>query len=130
MSAHVISIRPRYGEVDRMGFVYHAHYLVYFELGRTEAMRARGMPYAGIEDRGHRLVVAEARLKFVLPSHYDEDLTLTTTVERVGGASVTFAYVLAGADGQVRTTGSTRLGCVDAQGQACRLPSDLAAALA
>lgn len=129
MSEHVIAVRPRYGEVDRMGFAYHAHYLAWFDMGRTEAMRARGMPYADVEARGFFLVVAEARVNYLSPARYDESLTLTTRIERVGGASVTFTYTLTGPEGELRATGLTRLGSTDTQGRPCRLPQDLRALL-
>lgn len=129
MAEFVVPIRPRYGEVDRMGFVYHAHYLVYFEIGRTEFMRARGCVYAEVEDGGHRLVVAEARVRYVGPAHYDEPLALAVQLERVKGASVLFAYALSAESGRLVAEGSTRLGCVDATGRPCRLPSGLVAGL-
>jgi acyl-CoA thioester hydrolase len=129
MTDFVVPIRPRYGEVDRMGFVYHAHYLVYFEIGRTEYMRARGVAYAGVEDRGHRLVVADAQLRYVRPACYDEELSLTVRLGRQRGASVVFEYELSGPEGGLRASGSTRLGCVDVDGRPSRLPNDLTAAL-
>lgn len=124
-----ITIRPRYGEVDSMGVVYHAHYLVYFELGRTEHMRNAGSPYAGLEARGLRLAVIEASLQYLRPAKYDELLVVETQVVDVRGASVSFAYRLLGPEGIVRARGSTRLGCVDASNHPTRLPPDVREAL-
>lgn len=129
MKPFTVPICPRYGEVDRMGFVYHAHYLVYFEIGRTEYMRARGVSYAEVEDQGHRLVVAEASVSFLQPTHYDEALTLQVDLLRAKGASVVFTYALTGPDGSTRATGRTRLGCLDASGRPVRLPTTLAEVL-
>lgn len=112
-----------------MGFVYHAHYLVYFELGRTEFMRASGISYAQVEQRGHLLVVSEAQVRFVQPCRYDEQLELAVRVARRGGASVVFAYELRSPDGDLRASGTTRLGCLAPDRRPCRLPDDLISAL-
>ena len=57
---HETSVRVRYGEVDRMGFVYHANYLPYFEIGRTEFLRGQGHAYRALEEAGTLLVVVDA----------------------------------------------------------------------
>ena len=126
---HAVRVRPRYGEVDQMGVVYHAHYLVYFELGRTELMRELGADYAGIERRGLRLAVVEAGLRYLRPARYDEECLVETAVGEVGGARVRFDYVLRGPDGSVLATGFTRLGCLDRDNRPTRLPTDTRAAL-
>ena len=128
MSERVVAIRPRYGEVDSMGVVYHAHYLAYFDVGRTEWMRAAGTPYADLERRGFRLAVVEVDVRYLRPAHYDEELSLGTCVTEVGGASVVFAYELRGPGG-VLATGHTRLGCLDQQNRPVRLPADALACL-
>lgn len=129
MSEHVVPIRPRYGEVDSMGVVYHAWYLLYFDVGRTEWMRAAGLPYADLERRGYRLAVVDAGLRYLRGARYDEDLRLHTRVSEVGGATVTFTYELRGPAGLL-ATGHTRLGCLDTANRPRRLPADAHAALA
>lgn len=128
MSEHVVPIRPRYGEVDSMGVVYHACYLVYFDVGRTEWMRAAGLPYAGLEARGFRLAVVDAGVRYLRGARYDEDLRLHTRLTEVGGATVTFTYELRGPAGLL-ATGHTRLGCLDISNRPARLPADARAAL-
>ena len=123
MSERVVPIRPRYGEVDAMGVVYHAHYLVYFDVGRTEWMRAAGAPYAQLEARGFKLVVVDVGIRYLKPARYDEELTLATRVTDVGGATVRFAYELRGPAGLL-ATGHTRLGCLDRDNRPVRLPKD------
>ena len=123
MTERVVVLRPRYGEVDSMGVVYHAHYLVYFDVGRCEWMRAAGTPYAGLEARGFRLAVIAADVRYIKPALYDEELSVLTRVTHVGGASVSFAYQLRGAVGLL-ATGHTRLGCLDRQNRPVRLPQD------
>ena len=76
------SIRVRYAETDRMGLLHHANYFVYFEIGRTELLRQRGLTYRQVEDAGHYLVIIDIGCKFKRPAHYDDLLLLRTTVVR------------------------------------------------
>src|SRR6476469_5170258 len=87
-----ITIRVRYAETDRMGLLHHANYFVYFEMGRTELLRQRGLSYREIEDSGHLLVIVDLHCKFKKPAYYDDLLTLTTTVERVTHVKIVHAY--------------------------------------
>jgi acyl-CoA thioester hydrolase len=127
-------LRVRYGETDQMGVVYHANYLVYMEEGRTILMRSLGVPYSELEQRGYALVVRKASLRFRQPARYDEELTVQTRVERVGGASITFEYVvLRSADGERLAEGSTELACIDLKApdkRPCMLPEDVRELLA
>ena len=79
--SHEIAIRVRYAETDRMGLLHHANYFVYFEMGRTELLRQRGISYRDIEDAGHLLVIVDIGCKFKRPAYYDDLLTLRTTVD-------------------------------------------------
>ncbi|WP_282936927.1 thioesterase family protein [Paenibacillus sp. RC67] len=74
-------IRVRYQETDQMGVVYHANYLNWFEIGRTELIRSLGMPYHKIEEHGLLLPVIDAELKFRVPAKYDDLLTIRTRIE-------------------------------------------------
>jgi acyl-CoA thioester hydrolase len=89
-----VSVRVRYSETDQMGVAYHAHYLVWCELGRTELMRAYGVPYAGVEQSGILLAVADASLRYVHAARYDDVVRITTRIARVRSRTVTFAYHL------------------------------------
>src|SRR5262245_1524492 len=73
-----IQIRVRYAETDQMGFLHHANYLVYFELGRVELLRSRGLNYKEIEAQGFFLVIAKAHVHYHRPAHYDDLLVLRT----------------------------------------------------
>lgn len=122
-----VPIRPRYGEVDRMGVVYHAQYLVYFDVGRTAFMRAAGLPYAELEERGSLLAVVSAHVDYRRPARYDEDLRLEVALDELRRASVGFSYALVRhgpAGREVLATGSTRLGCLDRTMRPARLPPD------
>ncbi len=129
MSEFVVPIRPRYAEVDSMGIVYHGHYLVYFDVGRTEYLRAAGSDYAALERRGFRLAVVEAALRYLRPARFDDDLRLAVRVEQVGRATVTFGYELRSLAGDVLVTGHTRLGCLDTSNRPTALPEDALACL-
>jgi len=125
LSEFLVPIRPRYGEVDSMGVVYHAHYLVYFDVGRCEYMRALGRAYADVEAGGHRLAVIDARVAYHQPARYDDDLRVAVWLTEVRGASIRFEYELRGPGGEALATGSTRLACLDTDNRPARLPADL-----
>ena len=121
---HEISIRVRYAETDRMGLLHHANYFVYFEMGRTEALRARGFSYREIEDAGHFLVIVDIGCKFKRPAYYDDLLTLRTIVERVTHVKIVHRYEVV-RDGLLLAEGHSTLACVDREGKPHALPESL-----
>lgn len=119
-------IRVRYSETDQMGVAYHTNYLVWCEIGRTEYMRERGMPYADLERMGVYLAVAEAHVRFKGPARYDEHVRITTRLDRVQSRAVTFAYELSrkGENGTVPiASATTKLVAMDHHGAARQLPA-------
>lgn len=122
--SHEISFRVRYAETDRMGLLHHANYIVYFEMGRTELLRQRGISYRDIEDSGHLLVVIEVGCKFKRPAYYDDLLTLRTTVERVTHVKIVHRYEVF-RDGVLLAEGHSTLACVDREGKPQALPDAL-----
>lgn len=86
------SIRVRYAETDKMGIVYHANYLVWFEVGRSELFREAGLPYTIFEEQGLGLAVIEANCKYRRSALYDDDLIIETKLESFTSRKVTFAY--------------------------------------
>ena len=118
------AIRVRYAETDRMGLLHHANYIVYFEMGRTELLRERGISYRDIEDSGHLLVVIEVGCKFKRPAYYDDLLTLRTTVERVTHVKIVHRYEVF-RDGVLLAEGHSTLACVDREGKPQALPDTL-----
>jgi acyl-CoA thioester hydrolase len=119
-----ISFRVRYAETDRMGLLHHANYFVYFEMGRTELLRQRGISYRDIEDSGHLLVVIEVGCKFKKPAYYDDLLTLRTTVERATHVKIVHRYEVFRA-GVLLAEGHSTIACVDREGKPQRLPPSL-----
>jgi acyl-CoA thioester hydrolase len=118
-----IEIRVRYAEVDQMGALHHSRFWVYFEMGRTELLRQGGVAYADLEKAGVFFVVARCEARFHSPARYDDVLTLTTTITRMGAARIDHAYELKhAASGTVVATAQTTLACVDRQGQIIAIP--------
>jgi acyl-CoA thioester hydrolase len=124
------SIRVRYAETDQMGVAYHANYFAWFEIGRTDLLRALGFTYKDLEADGLRLPVIEAQARFLRPARYDDMLEVHTRLASCGGARVTFDYAVLreGNDGPL-ATGSTAHAAVDAEGRARRIPEAVRKAL-
>jgi acyl-CoA thioester hydrolase len=122
-------IRVIYGDTDQMGIVYYANYLRYFEAGRNEFIRARGLRYRDFEERfSLRLPVVEAQVSYRTPARYDDVLTVETTIEDVKRASARFVYRIV-RGGEVVATGHTLHACVDLDGRIRRMPQELLARL-
>jgi acyl-CoA thioester hydrolase len=119
-----IQIRVRYAETDRMGLLHHANYFVYFEQGRTELLRKRGMTYRDMEDAGHLLVIVDLGCKYKKPAYYDDVLTLRTIVERVTHVKIVHRYEVL-RDGVLLAEGHSTLACVDREGRVQALPESL-----
>lgn len=123
MSSHQTRYRVIYGDTDRMGIAYHANYLRWFEIGRSEMFRDLGMPYAEIERRGIFLPVSEAFCKFRSPAHYDELIIIETVLDPAIRAGMKLDYTLtAEADRRALARGYTRHAFVDADGRVVRPP--------
>ena len=118
---HEMEIRVRYQETDGQRRLHHANYLTYFEMGRTEMLRAHGHTYRAFEDAGLFMVVADASCKYRAPAEYDYLLLLRTRVEKVGAAHIKHAYeVIRGTT--IVATGTTTVVCVDVEWRVRRLP--------
>jgi acyl-CoA thioester hydrolase len=117
--------RVIYGDVDAMHMAYYAHYLRWFEIGRTELIRHLGLPYAEIERRGLRLPVTEAYLKYHKPARYDDLLSIETGVAFVRKASVRFDYRIANQENLLLVQGYTVHACLDREDKLVRLPREV-----
>lgn len=105
-----VRFRVRYAETDQMGVVYHANYLVWMEMARTELCRLRGVSYREMEQRsGLHLVVAEVRCRYLHPARYDDEIAASAWLAGVHPRMVSFAYEIRRAsDGALLATGETR----------------------
>jgi acyl-CoA thioester hydrolase len=124
--SHTIAIRPRYAETDQGGMVHHTVYPVWFEMGRTELLRANGLAYKDLEAAGIFFVVVELSVKYRQPAKYDEELRLETACTKVTPGKIEHTYKLSRCcDGAVLAEGSSLLACVNAQGKVQRMPDFL-----
>lgn len=124
MTTGEIQIRVRYAETDRMGLLHHANYLVYFEQARTELLRVQGATYKDMEDQGFFLVLTRVEVKYLKPAHYDDVLTIRTTVERTTFVRIDHRYEVY-CNGALLAEARTTLACVDREGKPQALPEFL-----
>jgi len=123
IQSRTIEIVPRYAETDKAGVVHHSVYAVWFEMGRTELLRANGLAYTDLEQAGVFFVVAELHIKYRQPAQYDEKLHLETTCSAVTAGKVEHSYKLTRCcDGAIVAEGSSILACVNAEGKIRRVP--------
>jgi acyl-CoA thioester hydrolase len=123
---HTLQYRVPYADVDRMGIVYYGHYLTYFERGRTELLRACGLPYAELEDQGILLPVIEAHCEYLKPARYDDLLLITTTTAGRTGIRILMQCQVS-RDDSLLVRGYTRHVATTPEGRPCRLPTALLA---
>jgi len=109
MEFHDATLRVRYAETDQMGVVYHSNYLIWFEIGRVELMRALGFEYKLMEcEDDCYIVVAEASCRYLRPARYDELLRVRTRISQAGNRVMKYAYeLLRDSDGTLLATGAT-----------------------
>jgi acyl-CoA thioester hydrolase len=121
---HEIELRVRYQETDPMGFLHHAFYFTYFEIGRTELLRAAGGNYRRMEEEGLLVVVVRAECRFHRPARYDDVLRLRTTVARVTPAKIEHEYRLFRGE-ELLALGNVTLAVIDREGKVQRVPEEL-----
>ena len=120
------TIRVRYAETDQMGVVYHANYLVWCEIGRTDFIRSLGKRYADMEADGVSLAVAEASVRYHAPARYDDDVRVDTSLVDVRSRTITFEYHIVNVLSGVRlVTARTVLVSLDREGRMVAIPPDV-----
>jgi acyl-CoA thioester hydrolase len=125
---HVSEFRVRYSETDQMRVVYHAEYLVWCEVGRTDYIRALGLPYSELERRGTALAVAEATIRYHAPARYDDLIRVETRLVDIRSRAITFEYLIRkGENGERLATARTLLVSLDPAGKPVPLPADVRA---
>ena len=123
---NVTSDRVIYGDTDKMGIVYYANYLRWFERGRCEFLRQLGVPYGDIEARGIHFPVVEASCRYVKPAHYDDVVLIETRLDSLSRRTLIFSYrILREGEDVALATGSTKHACVDGAGKVLTTPTDL-----
>jgi acyl-CoA thioester hydrolase len=119
--SHSIQVRVTYADTDQMGLVYYGNYLTWFEMGRTELLRAAGLAYKTVEERGVYLPVLEACCRYHRSARYDDLLAITTRVGAQAGATLRFEYQISRGD-EVLATGHTVHSYVNTAGRPIRPP--------
>jgi acyl-CoA thioester hydrolase len=123
---HETLIRVRYSETDKMGVVYHANYLIWFEIGRTEFCRARGFSYRDMEENDDAafLVVAESYCRYKAPAYYDDELWVRTHITELRRRSLRFGYeIVRISDGKIIAEGETGHVVTDGAGRVRSFPA-------
>lgn len=116
-------VRVRYAETDKMGVVYYANYLAWFEVGRCEWLRSLGWSYRDMEADGTLLPVIEAHCRYVQPARYDDLLEIRTRGTLRSPVRVAFSYdIVRRDDGVLAASGHTVHAATDAGGRPRRLP--------
>ncbi len=113
MFIHTTQIRVRYGETDQMGYVYYGNYALYYEIGRTEALRSLGLTYKGLEDKGVMMPVASMNCQYIKAAKYDDVLTVKTIIRNLPTAKMEFDYEISNQQGELVNKGQTTLVFID-----------------
>ncbi|PQO42107.1 acyl-CoA thioesterase [Blastopirellula marina] len=124
LTEHTIEVRVRYQETDAQGRVHHANYITYFELARTEMLRAGGFNYKRMEEEGLLLVVRDVQVRYHLPAEFDDVLEVSVKAVKAKGARIDLAYEIRRA-GELVVEGSTLLACITRDGKPTRIPAVL-----
>jgi acyl-CoA thioester hydrolase len=123
-------VRVNYSETDQMGVVYHARYLVWLDIARTEHLRQSGMSYRELESAGLRLAVSEVSIRFRQPARYDDRVRIRCWVREAASRRVDFGYAVEHAeDNRLLATASTSLLALDSAMALGRLPLQVREAL-
>ena len=113
MNYHQVQFRVRYSETDQMRVVYHGNYAQYFEVGRVEWLRNKGVSYKWMEENGIMLPVVSLTMNYKKPARYDELLTLKTILKKQTSVRIEFDYELYNEKEELLTTGNSVLVFVD-----------------
>jgi acyl-CoA thioester hydrolase len=125
---HEIELRVRYAETDQMGVVYHANYLIWCEMGRTDFIRRLGVSYADMERAGVSLAVSELSARFHAAARYDDLIRVQTTLADVRSRMIAFEYVVSNATTMQRlVSAKTTLVSLDRSGRPIALPPEFRA---
>jgi len=127
MFKHEILLRTRYGETDRMGYVYYGNYAQYYEVARVELMRTMGISYAELEHSGIIMPVLELHIRYTKPAYYDDEIRILCEVRERPLSKMIFEYTLFNSNNEIINQGSTTLVFVDkGTGRPIRCPKIIA----
>ncbi len=122
MLKHTIEIRVRYPEVDRMGFLFHGHYMTYFDSARNEFMRALGVSNLDFEESGIMFPVLSIDIKYLKAAHYDDLLRIETTLVEVKGIKIIFHHEVFNPAGELINKADVMLTFMDRDSKSAMRP--------
>ena len=119
-------VRVNYSETDQMGVAYHARYLVWLDVARTEHLRRAGASYRELEAAGLRLVVSGVAVRYRQPARFDDPIRIRCWVRELASRRVEFGYAVEHAeDGRLLATATVALLALDASLRLSRLPPEI-----
>jgi len=124
MKYYDLNLRVRYAETDQMGVVYHGNYAQYFEMGRVEWLRNKGISYKSMEEKGIMLPVVSLTMNYKRPARYDDELTVRTIFKNQESVKIEFDYEIYNQSNELLTIGSSVLVFVDIKTGRPTLPPD------
>lgn len=123
MFTHETTLRIRYAETDKMGYVYYGNYAAFYEVARTEMLRSTGISYKELEEMGVMLPVTDLVSKYYQPARYDDLITIKTFIKEKPLVRIKFEYEIYNEDGLLLNTGYTQLVFVDiSKNKPCQAP--------
>jgi acyl-CoA thioester hydrolase len=127
MYIYDVRIRTRYNETDKMGIIYHANYITYYEIARTEMLRNTGIySYNEMETDGVMMPVVEVQSRYILPAYYDENLTVRVIIKKMPTARLIFFFEVFNEKQELLNTGQVTLAFMNAlTRRPCRPPQKL-----
>jgi len=115
--------RVNYSETDQMGFVYHANYLIWMDMARTEHLRECGMSYKQLEDEGTYLTVTDVQIRYRQPARYDDMIRIRCWIRDLASRRVIFGYAVERAEtDELLATAETSLIALNPQQTLSRIP--------
>ena len=126
-----ITVRVNYSETDQMGVVYHARYVVWLDMARTEHLRAAGMSYKEVEAMGVRLAVGDLNVRYRQAARYDDLVRIRCWVRDLGSRRILFGYAIEHAEtGELLATATTAMFSINQHHRPTRLPDEVTRLLA
>lgn len=125
MFIHQHQLRVCYGDTDQMGYVYYGNYGYYYEKARSEAIRSLGITYKQLEATGTMMPITRMNIKYIQPAHYDELLTIKTTVPELPNRLIQFFYEVYNEKNVLINEGETQLIFIDANSRKIKHAPDV-----
>ncbi len=122
-----MQLRPRYGEVDQMGYVYHANYVSYCHQARTELLRKLGLNDKYIEDMDIMMPVISFNIDYKKPAHYDELINIITTIKDLPTTRFYFEFLIYNEEGHILSKANSTLVFVNKRSRYPKLVPDFIA---